>query len=374
MNTPLCIPNLGREEEEVVIEVLRSGWLAHGPYNKKLEESFVNMIGCKHAIAMNSCTSALEVAIKVSGIKGNVLVPSFTWVASANSIVTSGANPVLVDVDFATRNTTVENLEAGVDSKTEAVMIVHYGGQPCNMTEIVAFCNKHNLLLIEDSAETLGATWEGKQVGSFGLGCFSFFPTKNITTGEGGMLTLQDDSLLVKAKAIMAHGVSSTTHDRETIQKPWERSAIMAGHNYRLSNILAAIGYVQFKKLDQMNLNRQQIANRYNVLLNSSGLPIQTPKVVNGATHVYQMYTITVPKELRDDLVMYLRSKEIGASVHFYPAVHQQPFYKEGFRRTDLSNTEKLVNELITLPIYPTMSFEQVEFVVEQIHNFFRLK
>lgn len=362
---PLGRPSIGAKEIEAVVEVLKSGWLAHGPYNHKFEEAFAKLIEVPHAISMNSCTSALEVALKVSNIKGEVIVPSFTWVASANAIVTAGATPIFCEVEPDTRNVTAELIAEKITSTTEAVMIVHYGGQPCQMDEIVRLCDRHHLLLIEDSAETLGGTWHGKQAGSFGIGCFSFFPTKNITTGEGGMLTCRDDDIARKVRALIAHGVASTTLAREKVQKPWLRAAEIAGHNFRMPNPLAALGYYQLQRLDEMNNKRISLAHRYDTLLASLQPVVQTPIVSEGAKHVYQMYTIRVRADLRDQIVHKLRDRKVGASVHFDPPVHLQPYYLErGSWQGMLPATEQLVSELITLPIYPDMTEAEQDWVV----------
>lgn len=368
-NIPLALPDLREEEKQAVLEVLESGWLAHGPYNKKLEKGFCELVGVPHAISMNSATSALETALKINGIKGEVILPSFTFVASANSIVTSGATPVFADVNFETRNIRAAEIEPLITDKTEAVMIVHFGGQPCEMDEIIALCNKHNLLLIEDSAETLGATWKGQQAGSFGLGCFSFFPTKNMTTGEGGMLTLKDDDMNAKARQLIGHGIGSTTLHRETTPNPWERSAVIPGHNYRMSNVLAAIGTFQLKRIESMNMSRIKFAKAYDEQLNDLKLELKTPVVAEGSSHVYQMYTITVPKERRDALVMGLREQGIGASVHFDPAVHEQDCYFEKYKipESGLPNTELLSKSIITLPMYPTMPENAPSLVCEAL-------
>ena len=362
---PLARPCIGMDEIEAVVEVLQSGWLAPGKYNRKFEEAFAELIGVPHAITMNSCTSALEVALKVAGIMGEVIVPSFTFVATANVVVTAGASPVFCDVDGATRNVTAELIEQRITPQTEAVIVVHYGGQPCRMDDIVRLCDGRSLLLIEDSAETIGATWRGRQAGSFGLGCFSFFPTKNITTGEGGMLTCRDDNFAREARAMIAHGITSTTLARERTERPWIRAAEMAGHNYRLSNILAAIGYHQLLRLEEMNNKRVALARRYDELLANLTPVVRTPAVAEGATHVYQMYTIEVSKDLRNPLLHYLRARGVGTSVHFDPPVHRQPFYlARGGARLELPATDRLANSLITLPLYPDMREEDQDYVV----------
>ena len=305
-NIPLCKPFTDNEELDLIQEILSSGWLTHGPYNKKLEEQFCKLLQVKNSVCVNSCTSALELAIKAPKISGEVIVPSFTWVSSANAIVTGGATPVFCDSDIETRNVNLEHIDAVVTNKTQAVMVVHFGGQCCPMDEIAKYCKDKNFILIEDSAETIGGTWNGKQAGSWGLGCFSFFPTKNITTGEGGLFSCNDDALFEIVKPLMAHGISSSTFDREKNNlHPWERIADMPGHNFRMSNLLAGIGYVQMKKLKKMNDLRIEKANFYNKLLSESNLPLKTPFVASKAKHVYQMYTITVENSIRNEFVYF---------------------------------------------------------------------
>ena len=363
---PLCRPSIGTEEIEAVVSVLKSGWLAHGEYNRKFEDAFAEKFGVAHAITMNSCTSALELALKANAIDGEVIVPAMTWVATANAVVTTGAVPVFCEVDRATRNVTADTIAACITPRTQAVMVVHYGGQPCAMDAITELCDRHGLLLIEDSAETLGATWKGKPTGAFGLGCFSFFPTKNITTGEGGMLTCQDDGLAARIRALISHGIASTTLAREREERPWARAAEMAGHNFRMPNPLAALGYHQLQNLDDLNAKRQALARVYDERLGLMQNLVRTPRVAEGATHVYQMYTIEVEAAQRDGVITLLREGGVGASVHFDPPVHLSPFYRSmGWGEGMLPETERLANELITLPIYPDMTADDQDLVVE---------
>ena len=242
---PLCIPNIDEKEIERVKEVLLSGWLAHGPQNKELEEEFSKYIGVKHAVALNSCTSALQLAIEAQDLKGDVIVPSFTFVASGNAIVTAGCTPVFSEIDYDTCNLDPSKIEENINEKTVGIMPVHYAGQSCKMDEIMEIAEKHDLAVIEDSAETIGGTYNGKIAGSFGTGCFSFFPTKNMTTGEGGMLTTNDEDLARTVNTFKGHGISSTTWGREKEKRPWIRAAILAGYNFRMSDVLAAIGVEQ---------------------------------------------------------------------------------------------------------------------------------
>jgi len=368
---PLCRPSISEAEIAAVTEALRSGWMAHGDFNHKFEHAFCKYLDVKQAVSMNSCTSALEAALAVAGVRGEVIIPSMTWVATANAVVATGGTPVFAEVDPLTRNLTADLIAARLTPRTEAVIVVHFGGQPCPMDAIVELCQRKSLLLIEDSAETLGATWRGKQAGSFAIGCFSFFPTKNITTGEGGMLTCNDAEFARKVRAICAHGVSSTTLEREKQKRPWLRAAEMVGHNYRLSNVLAAIGYHQMQRLDEMNARRMELARRYDAAIAGLGNVIEAPRITPGATHVYQMYTVTVPAAARDNIVNGMKADGIGASVHFDPPVHLQPYYQTHWHGCEgmLPATELLSRRLITLPMYPDMAIDQQDLVIASLQR-----
>ena len=215
MLIPLSKPSFSKLEEKTILKVIKSGWLTHGKYNEKFEKYFKSYIGSKYCLSLNSCTSALVLAIKCQNIIGEVIVPSFTWLSSANAIILAGATPVFCDSDLKTRNVKKEHIEPLITNKTEAIMIVHYGGQSCEMDEIINLCNKYKLKLIEDSAETIGGTWKKKYAGSWGIGCFSFFPTKNITTGEGGIITCSNKKLYELFKSNAAHGIKTQSYERE---------------------------------------------------------------------------------------------------------------------------------------------------------------
>lgn len=370
---PLSLPEIGIEEKKAVIDVLESGWLTHGKFNTKLEEKFAEYIGVKEAITLNSCTSALELALKSNNITGEVIIPSFTFVATANAVINAGATPVFCDVDTKTRNVNRSFIEPLINSKTEAVIVVHFGGQTCPMDDIVQICQKNNLLLIEDSAETIGGKWKDKRTGSFGIGCFSFFPTKNMTTGEGGIVTCNDSSLSQKIRALSAHGISPSMFGEIKKKRPWFRSAILPGHNYRMSNILAAIGLCQLRKVDSMNKKRQALASYYNKGIKNANLPISTPFVLQSTEHVYQMYTVQTEEGYRDNLVIFLRKNGIEASVHFDPPVHLQQFYKDYIKKkTPLPNTEYLSKTIITLPMHSHLTHLQIDQIIQTIIFFFK--
>jgi perosamine synthetase len=364
-NIPLCIPEMGDDEIRAVAEVLKSGWLAHGPMNHEFEKMFAALVGVPHAVTLNSCASALFLAIHASGIKGEIILPSFTFVASANAVVTGGAKCVLADIDYDTCCVDPAHVEALITRQTEAIMPVHYGGQAADMTKLAQIAAKHHLKIIEDSAEAIGATCDGKQTGSWGIGCWSFYPTKNIATGEGGMLTTTDSALADKVRALSGHGVASSTWAREKKEKPWLRAATYAGFNFRMSNVLAALGVVQMKKLGKMNEARRKHAAQYDALLKKEffALPVEAA----GRKHVYQMYTIKLKGVDRTRFLADLRAQGIGATVHFDPPVHTQPFYAEtlGLGKLKLPVTMKVSESIVTLPMYPGMSEDDVAFVAD---------
>ena len=366
MNIPLCRPCVDDAEIDAVAAVLRGGWYAHGAANTAFEQAFTELLGVEHAVSLNSCTSALFLALMANRIRGEVIIPAFTWVATANAVVTAGATPVFADIEPAGRMLDPEAVEAAITPRTEAIIAVHYAGQCANMWRLTDIARRHRLLLIEDSAETLGATHHGRQAGAFGIGCFSFFPTKNITTGEGGMLTCRDGDLAAQVRTLASHGVTTSTLEREKHRLPWAKQAAIAGFNFRMSNILAAIGVQQMKKLSGMNGARQRLAMHYEQRL-AGCEAITVPAVLAGNTHVYQMYTLLVPADQRDKLVAALNAQGIGASVHFAPPVHRHPAYHGLAPGQPLPVTEDVAARSVTLPIYPGMTLVQADMVADAV-------
>jgi len=361
---PLCKAFVDDRELAAVAEVLRSGWLTHGPKNGEFERLLAETVGVRHAIALNSCTSALQLALLAHGISGEVILPSFTFMASANSVVTSGATPVFADIEFDTCNIDPDSIERMIGPNTEAIMIVHFAGQCCRMDRIMEIAEKRSLLLIEDSAETIGGDFHGRQAGSFGVGCFSFFPTKIVTTGEGGAMTTHDDMLAAKVRALIGHGTLTTALDREKTRRPWRREAALAGYNYRMSDLLAALGVEQMKKLDTIIALRRRHAAYLNTTLDPElfHLPLEG----NGAGHVYQMYTVKLKGGVdRDRFVQELRERGVGASVHFDPPVHRQPFYQDRFGKDRLDVTEAVASSIATLPLYPSLEQDELAYVAD---------
>ena len=370
MKIPLSKTYFDKKELFAIKKVLDSGWLTHGPKNQEFEEKFAQYIGTKYAISLNSCASALFAVIKSLGITGEIILPSFTFVASANAIVAAGAKPVFADIDYQTGNINPEEIEKKITSKTQAIMPVHFAGQSCLMDKIMSLAKKHKLWVIEDSAEAIGAEYDKKRTGSFGIGCFSFFPTKNLTTGEGGMVTTNNKDLIQEIKTFIGHGIPKTTNQRIKEKKPWYRTATMAGYNFRMSNILATIGVEQIEKINIMNQKRRKCATYLNQKLKhikQIDLPIEAPK----AKHVYQMYNLRLKNGNRNIFVKKLKEKGIEASVHFDPPVHLQTYYQKNYqiKKDSLSITEKLSRSIITLPMFPGITKQQLDFMVSNIKN-----
>ncbi len=367
MKIPLCRPSIDNDEIKLIAKSLKSSWLTHGPFNHKFERLFNKKFKIKYSIAMNSCTSALECSVKSLGITGEIIIPSFTWVSTANAVINCGSTPVFADVNFNTRNVDLNSIKKCITKKTIAIIVVHFAGLPCDMNQISKFCKKKNIKIIEDSAETLGAKTHGKYTGTFGMGCFSFFPTKNITTTEGGMFTTENKNTYNYVKKLIAHGI-----DKNIKSNFWHRVAVLPGHNYRMPNHLAALGYSQLKKINKLNKARNKIANLYNFELSKISNKIQIPHIPQGHSHSYQMYTITVGTKVRDKLLNFLKKNNVEASAHFDPPLHQQKYLKK-YKKIKLPVTEKLSKEIITLPIFPDMTKKEVFYVIKIINRFYKI-
>lgn len=362
---PLSVADIGEEELRAVRETLLSGWLTSGPKNAEFEAAFCRATGVPHAASCNSGTSALFLAILGEGIRGEVIVPSFTFVASVNAVATAGATPRFADVDESDGMLSAATIEAAITPRTEAVMVVHYAGQPADMDPIAALCARRGLRLIEDSAETLGGTYRGRHPGAWATAGFSFFPTKNITTGEGGMVTTADAAVARRVRALVAHGIEKDLHERMKAAHPWERTALYPGYNLRMTNPAAALGLVQLAKLDRMNDRRRAVAARYAAGL--ADLPLDLPSERPGRRHVYQMYCPRVREGGdRTVLVEELRRRGVEASVHWEPAVHEMPAYAHlGTTDADLPATARITDRVFSLPMFPGLTDAQVEAVIE---------
>jgi len=373
---PLGRPSIDLSEIDAVVEVLKSGWLTQGPKAKEFEEAFAKYVGTKNAIAVNSCTSALHLSLAAVGIKSGdeVIVPSFTFVATANAVLHQNAKPVFADIEEQTYGISPNEIKKKITSKTKAIIPVHYAGHPCDVKPIMEIAEEHDLIVVEDAAEALGAEYKGRKVGSFGIGCFSFYPTKNITTGEGGMVTTNDEKVAEAVTAMREHGLMKGAWARERSLKPWERMQVMIGYNYRMTDFQAALGLNQLNKVDEMN--RKRIGHAEYLTRSLEELDgIVPPPVMKGCKHVFQMYTPRVETGIdRDKLVLSLRDRGIDASVHFSPPVHLTPFYMEKFnlREGILPITEKLSKTIFTLPMYPDLTKEELDIIIDALSKVMR--
>ena len=357
MKVPLSITKIKKKEIDIISKSLRTGWLTHGKNNKKFEELFSNYIGSKYAISMNSCTSALECAVKTLKKTGEIIIPSWTWVSTANAVLNVKCKPVFADVNLNTRGITANEIEKKITKKTIAVIVFHFGGLPCEVEEIAKLCRKKNIKLIEDCAETLGGAYKKKYAGSYGIGCFSFFPTKNITTTEGGMFTTNSKREYEYVSKLIAHGIKKNYH------KPWHREAILPGHNFRMPNHLAALGIFQLSKVENFNQTRKKLALKYdNFFLKYPNL-FHVQEIPKDYTHSYQMYTLRIKKNLRNNYLKFLINNNIEASIHFYPPLHKQKYLKK-YDNSKLINTDQLMKEMITIPMSQNLNNKQINKVI----------
>lgn len=374
MNTvvPVRVPfggaSICESDVATVVRVLRSGWIAYGPEIESFERSIAVWAGVPAAVTLNSCTSALELALLQAGVRGGVIIPSFTWVAVANSVLNAGARPQFADVDPRTFNLTPQSIESLIDTSSEAVIVPHYGGQPADFEAIGRLCASKGLLLIEDCAETMGGLYRGRLAGSSGIGCFSFYPTKAITTGMGGAIAGTDTAFIDGIRTRATHGLTSSTPIDGTPHRPWERAAVLPGRNLRMPNLLAALGIEQLKRLDVLNEARRAIAAEYDAGLAGLEPDLVRPFRDPAAHHVFQMYSVLVDARRRDGILQALWQNGVSANCHFDPPIHRQPWYETNCRPdVDLPVTESLSGRILTLPMFPAMTSRQVRIVVDAL-------
>jgi dTDP-4-amino-4,6-dideoxygalactose transaminase len=346
-------PQIGPEEEAAVLEALRSGQLAQGPRVAAFEEAFASYAGVRHAIALSSASAALLVALKAHGIgEGDeVLVPTFTFAATANAVLLAGARPVLIDITADSYTVDVDRIEVAITPRTRAIMPVHLYGHACDMTAIMDIAARCGLVVIEDAAQATGASWQEKNVGSFGTGCFSFYATKNMTTGEGGMLSTNDNDVARQARLLRDHGEGER----------YRTDAL--GYNFRMTEVAAALGIVQLAKLDAANERRRTHAAWLTDHLTGVSTPIERPR----ARHVYHQYTVRAQD--RDRLQARLGERDVEAVVYYPRALHQQPLYRELGIGGSFPVAEGAVAEVLSLPVHPSLSREDLESIASAVND-----
>jgi dTDP-4-amino-4,6-dideoxygalactose transaminase len=353
---PIAQPLMGQEEKHAVLEVLESGMLAQGSRVQAFEKAFADYCGVKYAVATSSGTTALHIALLAHNIGpgDEVITSPFTFIASANAIMYVGAKPVFVDIEPATFNIDPDLLEGAVTPCTKAILPVHLFGLPADMEHIMNIAERHSLIVIEDACQAHGAEYKGNRAGSFGTGCFSFYPTKNMTAAEGGMITTNDAGFAEKCQVIRQHGM----------RRPYYHEKL--GFNFRMTDVHAAIGLAQLGKLEQFN--KQRIANaRY---LTEHLLGVATPVAsAVGCRHVFHQYTIRVPDERRDAMLDGLRKRGIDAKVYYPLPVHWQKFYRDMGYDVSLPEAEQACREVFSLPVHPGLSQVDLKTIVGVVNE-----
>ena len=369
MYIPYGHQTIDEEDIQAVVEVLRSDYLTTGPKVEEFEKRVADYVGAKYAVAVNSGTAALHIACLAADIKqgDEVITTPITFAASSNCVLYCGGTPVFADICLDTYNINPEEIEAKITEKTKAIIPVHYTGQPCDMDVILHIAKKHNLLVIEDAAHALGASYKGKKIGSISdMTCFSFHPVKPITTGEGGMVVTNDEALYKRLLLFRSHGI---TRDEELMtenQGAWYYQQLELGYNYRITDISCALGVSQMTKLDMFLQRRAEIAKRYDdAFAGIEGLV--TPKQQDGCKSGWHLYMICVPAEKRKVMFERLRAAGIGVNVHYIP-VYKHPYYQaHGYAGCKCVNAERFYAGAISLPIYPGLTEEQQEYVIDKV-------
>jgi perosamine synthetase len=357
----IASPVIGKEEVDAVSKVVKSGNLVQGENVHRFEDEFSSFIGTKKGVACSSGTAALMIGLEALGIKegDEVITTPFTFIATSNSILYNRATPVFADIDEKTFNIDPVKIESAITDKTKAVMVVHLYGQPCNMHEIKEICDSHDLLLVEDCAQAHGAEYRGKKVGTFGdLSAFSFYATKNMITGEGGMILTDNEAYAEKAKVIINQGqVGKYDH-------------VMIGYNSRMTEMQGAIGLVQLKRLEFMNAKRAANAAFLSKNLNGVG-QIETPFVGKEVKHVWHQYTVKMPGGVRDRFFDHMNAGGVGARIYYPKPSYMQPAYQPfGFKSGLCPVSESVSKQVISLPVHPGVGKDDLRKIVEVAEKF----
>jgi dTDP-4-amino-4,6-dideoxygalactose transaminase/nucleoside-diphosphate-sugar epimerase len=374
---PFALPSLGEEEEKEVIDTLRSGWLTTGPRTKKFEQKLASYLGVKHVVAVDSCTSALHLALAALDIGpgDEVLTSPITFAATANMIELTGAKPVFVDVDPRTLNLDVGLMAKKITRKTKAIIPVHMSGFPCDMKQIQALATKHGLAVIEDAAHAIGSTYDNVKIGALStFSCFSFYPIKNMTAAEGGAITTNDDEHVERVRRLVLHGLDKDAWKRYTSDGKPQTYVLEPGFKYNMTDLQAAVGLPQLDKLDGFNHRRAQIVQQYDSAF--TGLPgFSRPDYgsKDRQTNHHLYIVILNLNDLsidRDGVLEELKKEGIGTGIHFIP-LHLHPYYREtyGLKRSDLPVASDLADRIFSMPLYPKMTDQDVLDAIEGLRR-----
>jgi len=370
---PAYEPWISNEDKQIVNKALSQSMLTLGPQLEKFEKDFCKYSKSKYAVAVSNCTAALHLSLMALGIKKNdeVIIPDLTFVADANAILACNAKPVITDINKENFFLSISNIKKNITKKTKAIIPVHIYGQVCNIEEILDVAKDNNLKVIEDCAHAVGTFHKSKHVGTLGnTGCFSFYPTKNITTAEGGMVITNSKEIAEKVRQLRSHGMTKSLKNRYSSEYPWIFDIIEPGYNYRLDELRAALGITQLKRIKKINELRKKASSYYHK--NLQNIPgIILPDMVNDKSHSYHLYTIRVksPYKLsRNQLFKKLKNNGIRTTVYWMP-VHKYTAYQQYAKKSNVSNTTKIYDEILALPLFPNISKIHQDNVIEVIKS-----
>ena len=372
---PFFVPNITAKDKKVIINSLGKPLLTDGPKLREFERLFAKFTGAKFAIGVSNGTSALFLSLNALKLKkgDEVIIPDETFVATANAVLHTGATPVLADTEDASYNISIDSIKKNITAKTKVILPVHIAGKACNIKKIQKLAKSNDLLIVEDCAHAIGASIENKHVGTFGeCGCFSFFPTKNITNIEGGMIITNSKKIAKEIQSSRNHGLTKSLSQRFSRGKPWDYDVITPGYNYRLDEIRSVLGINQLKRIKKLNLRRRNACKFYNTRLNDIK-GIQTPILSGKDDDVNHLYMIRVKEDFeitRDELFFNLLKNGIRTSLHYKP-LHKFTAYKKFAKiHSSLKNTEKLYREIISLPLFPDITKEEQNHVIKCIKKY----
>lgn len=371
---PIATAVFGKEEEQEIVDTLRSGWITLGPKTKSFEESLKRYTGAGFAIALNSCSAALHLAMLAIGIKSGdeVITTPFTFAATANAIIHCGGKPVFADIDPRIFNIDPVKIEKAITKKTKAIIPVDYGGQPVDLSVILKIAKRYKLFIVEDAAHSIGAKYKNKNIGTIAhITCFSFHPVKNMTTGDGGAITTNNKKLAEKIMMLRVNGMDKESWKRTTSTGAWDYTISCEGYKYHMNDLAASLGIHQLRKLDGFRKIRENIADAYDLGLKN--IPeITIPFRESNIQHAHNIYPVLIETKgltvSRNEIIDKLKQFNVGSIVYFRP-LHLQPYFQQtlGYKQGDFPNAEYVFDKLICLPIYPKMKGNDVKYVIKVI-------
>jgi perosamine synthetase len=376
IRVPFHLPSIGEEEIAEVVDTLRSGWLTTGPKVARFEREFAATVGARHAVALNSATAALHLALEAVGVKSGdeVVIPTYTFTSTGEVVTYLGARPVLADCRPDTLNVDVGTLEPCLTRRTKAIIPVHIAGQACDMDPILELARRRGIHVIEDAAHALPTTYKGRPVGTLGdLTAFSFYATKTITTGEGGMVTTEREDYAARVKQMSLHGLSGNAWNRYTDKGRWYYEVEAFGFKYNLTDLAAALGLQQLRRMHDFHQRRRRIASMYNEAFADLDTCVR-PREVPYSTHAWHLYILELNlpalRCTRNEIIEDLRARGVATSVHFIP-LHLHPVYQQAFgcRSGQFPAAEAAFERAVSLPIYPRMSDDDIAYVIEAVQN-----